>query len=128
MSGDQPTSPLRTWPRRSPGSIALASSGWVVLAATALPSGSIVRAACALVFVLSCPGAALVRFWPDPDVLERTVLAVALSTAIAMLVAEGLVVMGAWSSWLAIVLLATITTAAALLPARAEKCLPRDRI
>jgi uncharacterized membrane protein len=96
--------------------IALAASGWVALALTALPLGSVVRAVAAFLFLLSCPGAALVRHWPVRDRLERAVLAVAVSMASAMLVAEALMVGRAWSAELALVGLAAVTSIAALLP------------
>jgi uncharacterized membrane protein len=116
MSRNRSTVRPLSLPHRSRGAIVLACSGWVVLAATALPAGSILRAALAVAFVSACPGAALGRFWPERDLLERCVLAVAISTALAMLVAEGLILADFWSARLAVSVLATITTTASLLP------------
>jgi hypothetical protein len=99
------------------GRIALAASGWIVLALTALPLGSPERMAAASLFLLWCPGAALVRHWPGSDGMERTVLATAVSMSADMLVAEALIVAHFWSATLALAALSTITTVAALVPA-----------
>ena len=67
-------------------SILLALSGWVALAATWLPAGSVVRPLVVAAFLASCPGAAMLGWWPDTDRLERAVLAVALSISAALAV------------------------------------------
>jgi hypothetical protein len=98
------------------GSILLALSGWVALALTFLPGGSIVRVAGAFGFVLFCPGAALIRWWPDKDLLSRFVIAVASSMALAVLVSQGLTLAGTTSARLALVVLAALTSIAAIVP------------
>jgi uncharacterized membrane protein len=92
-------------------SVTLAASGWVALVATLLPSGSIVRSTGVAVFLLCCPGAALVRrFWPGTDRLERAVMAVALSVSVSVLVTELQTFAGGWQPRGSIVLLALIAT------------------
>jgi hypothetical protein len=92
-------------------SVALAASGWVALAATFLPAGA-VRTACVAVFLVSCPGTALVRrFWPGRDRLERAVMAAALSISVAVLVTEFQTFAGLWQPRGSIALLALLTTA-----------------
>jgi hypothetical protein len=114
------STPLSTTPglqrRQQVGLVLLAASGWVVLGLTALPSGTPVRQVAGFAFLLTCPGAALVRHWPGMDGLERLVLAVALSLSAAMLIAETLILAHAWSTPLALGGLAALTSAAALLP------------
>jgi hypothetical protein len=102
--------------RPTGGSIVLALSGWVALALTFLPGGSVPRAAGAFAFLLFCPGAALVRHWPDKDRLARSVLAVAISMALAVLVSQGLTLAGTTSARLALVVLSIVTSIAAILP------------
>lgn len=104
----------RTWRRY--GRFALAISGWGVMAVSALPAGSPLRAAGAWLFLLSCPGAAVTRHWPGKDRLERWVLAVGVSMALTMVVAETSIVTHTWSPPLALAALALITTVGALLP------------
>jgi uncharacterized membrane protein len=95
-----------TWP-----SVTLAVSGWVALAATWLPAGSGVRSVAVAIFLLSCPGTALVRrFWPGKDRLERAVLAVALSIAVSVLVTEAQTFAGLWQPRWSIAILALLTT------------------
>jgi hypothetical protein len=97
----------------------LASSGWTLLALTVLPAGSALRPAAVFGVVLACPGAAIVRHWPGSDRLERLVVAVATSVALAILLAEGLILIGAWSVTIALVILAGVTSVGALLPVAA---------
>ncbi len=70
----------------------------------------------AFLFLLACPGAAVVRHWPSEDGLERSVLAVGVSMALTMVVAETLIVTHAWSVPVALATLAVFTTVGALLP------------
>jgi hypothetical protein len=91
-----------------------------------LPAGSVLRVTVSLVFLFLCPGAALVRHWPEANWLPRSVLAVAVSTALALLMAEGLIVVGAWSARFALVGLAGVTTGAAMLP-RPSSTSPESR-
>jgi uncharacterized membrane protein len=102
------------------GRFVLAISGWLVVVLVALRVGSPVRAPVAFLFVLSCPGAAVVRNWPGEDGLERLVLAVGVSMALAMIVAETLIETHTWSALLALSALALITTVGSLLPSAAR--------
>ena len=97
-------------------SIPLAASGWVALMAGLLAPSSVVRPVAVFGFVLFCPGGALLRTWPGKDVLERLTLIVALSTAVALLVAETLIIIHAWTPWGALTILAAVTTVAAMIP------------
>ena len=96
--------------------LALAASGWFVLGLTALPVGGGLRTVAAFLFLLACPGAAVVRHWPSDDGLERSVLAVAVSMALTMVVAETLIVTHTWSVRVALAILAVFTAVGALLP------------
>jgi hypothetical protein len=96
--------------------MALAVSGWLVLLLTTLPFPTDLRATLAAVFLLACPGAAVVRHWPSEDWLERSVLAVGISMALTMVVAEALIVTHTWSVPVGLATLAVITTVGALLP------------
>jgi len=108
-----------------PPRLALTASGWLALAATALPDGSPARIAIAFAFMLLCPGAAAVRLGTAVlgrgrdramDLLEAGVLTVAVSLAIGALVGEAFFVSHSFTTTRAIVALAVITTAAALCP------------
>ena len=114
--------------RPMPPSIVLALSGWVALAATQLPGGSAVRAVPVSLFLLLAPGTAVVRGWLKVDALKRVVIAVAVSTAAAVLVGEALVLTGSWSTTLALALLAALTTAIELGGPVLEKARSRDRL
>jgi uncharacterized membrane protein len=96
--------------------LALAASGWFVLGLTTLPIGGGLRAVAAFIFLLACPGAAVVRHWPSEDGLERFVLAVGVSMALTMVVAETLIVTHTWSAPVGLAILAGFTTAGALVP------------
>jgi uncharacterized membrane protein len=96
-------------------SIALAASGWVALAATLLPAGSVVRSGAVAIFLLCCPGLALVRrVWPGKDRLERAVMSVALSVSVAILVTEMQTFAGLWQPRGSVALLALLTTVLAI--------------
>jgi hypothetical protein len=97
----------------------------VVLGLTALPAGTLVRQVAGFAFLLTCPGAALVRHWPGVDGLERSALAVALSLSAAMLIAETLILAHAWSAPLAVAGLAALTSAGALVPGAARRGVSR---
>jgi hypothetical protein len=58
----------------------------------------------------------VVRHWPSEDGLDRSVLAVGVSMALTMVVAETLIVIHTWSVPVALATLALITTVGALLP------------
>ncbi len=98
----------------------LAISGWFVVALVALRVGPVLRAPLAFLFVLSCPGAAVVRNWPGEDGLERSVLVLGVSMALAMIVAETLIETHTWSALVALSVLALITTIGALVPSAAR--------
>lgn len=98
--------------------MALAWSGWIALAATWLPSAVVLRSVLLAVFILWCPGAAFMRRWPTNDPLERAVLTVALSIAIAVIVAEAQAYAGFWHPRWTVGALALITTCGALAAGR----------
>lgn len=114
--------------------IGLAVSGWVELAATLLPVGSAVRAVVTFGFVLFCPGIAvarlaqalLVRFGARPmDALEVFVVAVGVGLALGALVSEAFYLAQGFTAVRVVVVLAVITTVAALLPVRERRLSPR---
>ncbi|MFI6445778.1 family 16 glycosylhydrolase [Kitasatospora sp. NPDC050543] len=115
---------LRPTPRE-----ALALSGWLALAATALPAGlpaGPLRAVVTGVFLLTCPGiAVLLRARPTPAPftvwpgrLATAVLVVTLSVALSALVAEALFLPGLFTVRRAVAALALLTTVLTLLPSR----------
>jgi len=108
-----------------PSRLGLAASGWLALAATALPDGSPARIAIAFAFLLLCPGAAAVRLGGavldrgrdrSMDLLEAGVLTVAVSLALGALVGEAFFVSHSFTTTRAIAALAAITTVGALCP------------
>jgi uncharacterized membrane protein len=111
-----PAARMLAWKWRPSARLALAASGWFVLGLTPLPIGGGLRTVAAFIFLLACPGAAVVRHWPSEDGLERCVLAVGVSMALTMVVAETLIVTHAWSAPVALATLAVFTTVGALLP------------
>ncbi|WP_175409452.1 hypothetical protein [Streptomyces sp. TRM64462] len=98
--------------------VALAASGWVALAATALPGGWPLRWVPVLVFVALGPGLALLVPRPGGGSarLETVALAAPLSLALAVLTATSLFLLEAFSVALFLGALAAFTTAAAALP------------
>ncbi|MFD7731577.1 family 16 glycosylhydrolase [Kitasatospora phosalacinea] len=104
----------------------LAASGWLALAATALPAtppaAGVLRAAAVTAFLLTCPGAATVRL--ARPALRRdehwsaAVLAVATSAALTALTTETLYLAGQFTATRVLVLLAALTTALTLLAHR----------
>ncbi|MFJ2649208.1 hypothetical protein ACIO1C_21060 [Streptomyces sp. NPDC087420] len=124
---EPPTAP--SFPRRTPGILpprdhialrsGLALSGWVALAATALPDGSPSRWIPVLLFVSLGPGLALLlpqRSRPAAR-LEVLALAAPLSLSLATLAATALFLVSGFSATLFLAALATVTTLASLLPA-----------
>ncbi|WP_035850749.1 family 16 glycosylhydrolase [Kitasatospora azatica] len=115
-----PLPPTGRWPLPgSPLTLALALSGWLALAATALPGAvTPLRVAIATAFVLVCPGGAAVRAadvllaarGQRMEALEAGVLTVALSLSCAALTAEGLYLTRGFSTVRALAALATVTT------------------
>lgn len=113
------TPALRTWGRRLSTAprwqLLLAGSGWVTWLGLLLPAGSPVRVLLVLGFVLTCPGLAVSLLLPLREAVVRWVLAVALSMSLAILLNTALTVISNDSLPLRLAVLASITTAAALL-------------
>ncbi|MEV8590598.1 hypothetical protein [Streptomyces sp. NPDC051180] len=99
---------------------ALAASGWVALAATALPGGSPLRWIPVLVFVTVAPGLALLMPQPlglRPGArLEALALAAPVSLSVATLTATTLFLTRTFSLTAFLLVLALFVTVAALLP------------
>ncbi|MFJ4842310.1 hypothetical protein [Streptomyces sp. NPDC088746] len=99
---------------------ALALSGWVALAATALPGGSPLRWAPVLLFVCLGPGLALLYPHPGPigpgARLEAAALAAPLGLSVAVVAATALFLVEGFSGTAFLVVLAAFTTLAAALP------------
>lgn len=116
-------------PRPTPLRLLLASSGWIALAAVALPSGTPLRAAVTATFVLVCPGgAAIVPAGPAARSgrLAACVAALALSVAIAALVAQALFLTHRFTTDRALLVLACLTTVLALFPRRFRRSSDRS--
>ncbi|UUN27262.1 hypothetical protein [Streptomyces sp. FIT100] len=98
----------------------LAASGWLALAATALPGGAPLRWIPVLAFVCLGPGLALLH--PQPRALrpgarlEAVALAAPLSLSLAALAATALFLAEAFSATAFLVALAAFATVAAALP------------
>ncbi|GGK52848.1 hypothetical protein HS048_30845 [Planomonospora sp. ID91781] len=100
----------------------LASSGWLALLTTETPGGAPLRVTVTVVFLLTCPGAAvLALFRPllaprdhTGDAMESIALTVALSVALGILVSEAFFMTGAFTVYRVLTALATITSLAAL--------------
>ena len=112
-----------------PSTVLLAASGWVALAATALPGLSPLRIAVVLPFLTLCPGIAALTAAPGrhedtaaretaarPDPLLAATLAVAVSLAFATLISEALFLAGGFTMQRCLMALSLLTTALALLP------------
>ncbi|MEU0300028.1 hypothetical protein ABZ252_11245 [Streptomyces sp. NPDC006175] len=99
---------------------ALALSGWVALAATALPGGSPLRWAPVLLFVCLGPGLALLYPRPGPvgpgARLETAALAAPLGLSVAVVAATALFLVEGFSGTAFLVSLAAFNTLAAALP------------
>ncbi|MEV6649411.1 hypothetical protein [Streptomyces sp. NPDC051219] len=99
---------------------ALALSGWLALAATALPGGAPLRWIPVLLFVTVAPGLALLL--PQPERLrpgarlEAVALAAPISLSLGTLVATSLFLVEGFSAEVFLVSLAAFTTIAAALP------------
>ncbi|MEU3494611.1 glycoside hydrolase family 16 protein [Kitasatospora cineracea] len=107
--------------RRHPGSrwpLLLAGSGWIALAATALPAAGPLRVAAVSAFLLSCPGAAAVRVARPAlrpgEWWSTAVLAVAVSAALTALVTEALYLARQFTAARVVLVLAVLTTGLAL--------------
>ncbi|GGK84693.1 hypothetical protein [Streptomyces flaveus] len=106
-------------------------SGWIALAATALPESSAARVVIVAAFLLVCPGLAAVLLCtgrvlaPEAGrvgILEAAVVTGAISLAISVLVAEALFLGHAFTPVRALLVLAGLTSVAAL-----ASTLPRPR-
>jgi hypothetical protein len=105
--------------------LGLALSGWAAAAFTVLPAAAFPRVLVVAAFLLVCPGTAALRWVRPPGeerdpervaVLESGVLAVVLSLALSVLVAEALFVTGIFTLARALLILAALTSVLALLP------------
>jgi len=103
--------------------VLLALSGWIALAATAMPGQSPVRIVVAVAFLMGCPGAAavlaadalMVRRGGRPyGWLAAVVIAVAVSLAVGTLVSEAFALTGTFTMVRCVIALAALTTALAL--------------
>ncbi|MCP3820520.1 hypothetical protein NLX86_21210 [Streptomyces sp. A3M-1-3] len=100
--------------------VALALSGWLALAATALPGGTPLRWIPVLLFVTVAPGLALLL--PQPAGLrpgarlEALALAAPISLSLGTLVATSLFLVEGFSADVFLVSLAAFTTIASALP------------
>lgn len=109
--------------RRIAVSLGIAASGWVALAATALPAANPLRVLLVTAFLVLGPGAAAVRLAGRPGGrrdrtsarLETGVLTVAVSLSLSALVAEGFFLSRDFSVHRALGVLAGLTTLLALL-------------
>ncbi|MGW0789099.1 hypothetical protein ACWD04_12785 [Streptomyces sp. NPDC002911] len=112
----QPAFPARQTLTRA----ALALSGWVALAATALPAGSPLRWAPVFLFVCFGPGLALLH--PQPGLLrpgarlEAAALAAPLGLSVAVIAATSLFLVKGFSGTAFLVSLAAFSTLASALP------------
>jgi uncharacterized membrane protein len=100
--------------RRHAIPIALAVSGWLVLAITAAAGHNAIRPIAVFAFVFLGPGVAIVRLLPIQDLLERAVLALALGMSLALLIAEASDIRHVLQPTPVLVVLAFICSAAAV--------------
>lgn len=113
-----------------PSSVLLAASGWIALAASALPALSPIRAAVAVLFIAFCPGAAALRLIATvrPVARREPMLTAALtgasSLAMATLVSESFFLAGGFTAQRCVIALSTLTGVLVLLP---EFCTRRRR-
>ena len=99
----------------------LAASGWLALAATRLPAASAGRITVALLFLLICPGAEVMRVVTATrrgrdgyEPLLTAALAVAVSLAVATLASEAFFLAGAYTMTRCVCALAAFTSLVAL--------------
>lgn len=109
--GRRPPAP---WLRYHGVAVLLACAGWAVLAAVMLTGPGPFRFTMVFAFALVCPGLAVVRLLPLRDFLERAVLSVALGLSLAALTAEATAIAHVLRPSAALVVLATICSAAAV--------------
>lgn len=92
----------------------LAVSGWIVLGITLIAGIPGIRIFAVFAFVLIGPGTALIRLLPLRDFLERAILAIALGTSLAALMAESAAIGHPLHPRLVLVVLASICSAGAV--------------
>lgn len=105
-----------------PSSALLAASGWIALAASALPALSPLRVLTAILFIAFCPGVAAMRLVAATrredaarhEPLLATALAVGGSLAMATLVSEAFVLAGHFTAQRCVVVLSLLTGALVL--------------
>lgn len=104
----------------------IAASGWVALATTALPAAFPLRVLVTVAFFVICPGLAVRLMVTGGEftagtgraaVLEAAVLTGAISLSLSALVAEALFLSHAFTPTRALLVLAVLTSVAALTPA-----------
>lgn len=108
--------------------IGLAVSGWLAVAFVVLGAPVLVRTLAVFGFVLLGPGLSLVAFLERSGPLERLVLAVAVGTSLATLLAETMSLSAHWSPTLALCGLAALCTGAVALKQRHRLALARARV
>ena len=96
--------------RSSWWSVALALSGWAAVAVVALGAPVALRVVVVFGFVMLGPGLSVVSLLDRGSLLERLLVSIALSVALAALVAEAMAISGAWSPTLALAGLAALCT------------------
>ncbi|MFC4060507.1 hypothetical protein ACFOWE_19560 [Planomonospora corallina] len=101
----------------------LATSGWLtLLVATQATGAAPLRVTVTVVYLLTCPGAAVLAFFRPllsprdhtGDAMESLALTLALSVALGILVSEVFFMTGTFTVYRALTVLATITSLAAL--------------
>lgn len=92
----------------------VAGSGLAALAAVVAEVGAPLQPVLVLWFVLVCPGLAVVGLLRLPSRLFALTLAVALSCALAVVVAQALLLAGAWRPMVGLLILLALTTLAAV--------------
>jgi hypothetical protein len=105
--------------------VLLAASGWIALAATALPPASPIRVLVSVAFLLLGPGTAavllantlMVKHGTQPyRGLAALTVAVAVSLALGTLVSEAFALTGTFTMARSVIVLAALTTGLALIP------------
>ncbi|MFI6296400.1 hypothetical protein ACIBEJ_32745 [Nonomuraea sp. NPDC050790] len=117
--------------------VLLGLSGWVAVLVGHLAAGSAVRVVVTIVFLVLCPGAAVLglvrpllgRRDHTGDAMESAALAFAISVGLGMLVSEAYFLTGTFTMDRALITLAAATSAVSLLAlittSRARSPLPR---
>lgn len=110
----------------------LAASGWLALAATWLPAASAGRITVSLLFLLICPGAAVMRVVTATtrgrdgyEPLLTAALTVAASLAVATLASEAFFLAGVYTMTRCVCALAAFTSLVALTAAYLDARAPR---